>query len=1822
MAIYQHWQVYDWLGVVRCRPVKKHSRLDWTEFGFTPVDFACNFLTVVDNANVATLAGQNSTVALGSNLYTDGSTAFWDYTGANLITSSSLPPAAASKQSRVILRTPAGDYTSTTTAPVVIPFSSVPVTHIQAFLKTPSIHHDVACRVEIAFVFRPAISIKYATIDNVQLHTVDSYEYCSVGSLDKATGFGTCILIDFNCNRLFPAGAVDQTLAITLSATNVVSQPMAILVAAQLAPNATSSSHSNRGTAYVTRVPTTPGAAFPMRVTANTLVSLQPTAYAFLYTWELKIVYNPTVLNPSASRVSLSSVYGSLSTNVQVVSATEHVITVLAVVNRGSEASSAGAQVEVCTVNFIVSPSVVVNTVVRGIQSALFTSMINEGNNVFTGTSAGIMINDMTPLSLTNTADIRVTPNVGLIGIRVYTANAHLVLKPDGGAREAASVTVMGVQSGYGVADTAITDPVSCVEQPITAPSRLTVSSTCLQILPLALPTPRAPVGVTFGGFSTIVDFRVHVASIVRLVAVRGTLAGLCLGSTPPLYQSTRIKKMVQFDDGGGVKPPEVDVTMTDYDFTVTVSGAASAVRWDNKYGAVTALAAGTVTFTPQATALGRTITPVSITIVNTAVPFFSGISLFSFNSVTWLKSGLVPIFQDVASFTGEGQGHTIVAVTVPDGDFISAPPLVSSVPTVYALTLSGPAASRYYTGVIPVGAYGAGYSGSVIVTGSVGGCQVNAKSVNVTLPVAISANITLGLNKATGFIVGVTGDKATEVDGAVSPLISVTVLMSDGSKVEAGGDARTSLLNTGGMTVTKSATTAVLSQVTGTQRVFQLRATVFDGMLTTSNSLSVTISVASALSLVARKTYGGTVAATSLLRISCNPNLYEAVAITTTLTTTAGTSLIVTPLLTLDTPATLRMLTDGRTFRGVNTGSSNLLGIVSAAYGSLVASITLTVSTAGVDLTAGTLSAGANPGVALLAVPRMLSLSLSSSQQEWTIPDYFAGFNGYTPSEVGHATNGLFSVTSSTPSEIGVNAATGTYTVLGNSVLPVTVSATVRTVCAASIPPYTTAVYGNLLPEAVDLDVGAATGAPLGNLLVPFEVRLASNGVAVRDAQVRIAYAVGTIKITACVVNPAFGRVDCTFDQTPGVIVITAFTDDSGVPNPQTIVLATITANEVKTTGATAPVDVVATIVFLTTTTRVCSATSQCAVTAAAHTPALAHTGPVRRLLQTTAEPQKSRRLLQVASFVHGDTDGNGVFDINDIRYAIDYYLSSPKPVVTAAQARALIPVNDAVAFDWHRDVFFLFMVFVGKSRFVQDITAVSILNRVELSVRVFDKDNIAEIDEVYTKPIFFLDTTQSAMVFDCRTEYDVATQKLGVYPRHVGNGVYTAIADGSNTGSWVSQQVVGVALGMLRLNGEQLSTNDRRMSFFSITALGFASFETFRGVTVVNLLSSGLTTPAPVAATTTAVKIVTTTPVAGTTASVVTTTTAPSIVTTTPTPAVVGTVVPMFNQTVQSAYSNLAVPLLVNMGTNSNPFAAVSLPASSLSRSTPSQVVVVSVSASNTPPASLAPLTGQAVSLVVTLTIVSSAPATVAKAIAVNLTTFGNGTAEWFNGTAKQWQSVPNQVYVSGVGLVLQITPAMALASGNSISLVAVAKIAASTAVSPVVTTTPVSPVVTTTPMPYGVPLYNDTVQSNYSNVSLPLTVNLAVGGSSLVSLFIPAKTISTTVPGQTLSVVVTGSNNPADSLASLADRLASLVVTISIVSSAAVVVNSNVVVTLTTFITSVGSPLRRLLSLKPTNRRLLQLQAQVTPTGLWFNTSSAQWQTVQDQLYIPGL
>ena len=928
-----------------------------------------------------------------SHLYTDGSTAFWDSSGTTLITSPYLPPSHVSKQSHVFLRTPAAIYTSTTAALVTAPFPHVPVTDMQAFLKTPNIHHDVGCRIEIAFVLRPATSIKVGTINEVMINIGTVAKACSQGSLNTGTGFGTCIMTQEHCTTAFPAETFMRMQAITLTFTQsglaiVTSTPMQVEVAASLVANMTSASHNNRGTAYVTRVPTTPGASFPMLVTVNTVISAQPVAYAFLSAWELQVSYNPTVLNPSLNLVTMADGYSNMGTSVKINSATQHVLTVLAFVKAGFEAASRGPQVAVCTVNFIVSLSVQIGIVIRGIESAVFTSMIDEGGNVITGSSPGIIINDITPSVPDNTADLRAVAKIGLIGIRAYTSNAHLVFKPDGNPRESAFVTVMGVHGVYGEADTVIFQAV-CLEKPSSPPSRLTVSNDCTQILSLALPTPRAPVEVTYQGFGTIVDFRVHVAVTIRLVAVRSTLAKLCNGQKS-LYQSTRIRKMVQFNDGGGTTPPEVDVTRTEYDFGVIIGGATQAVHWDEVYGILTGVSIGTVTLTPQVFLHNRIVTPVSITVADNAVTF-GGISLFSFNTVTWLRSGLTPVFQDVQSFNSEGQWHNIVAVSRPDGDFLTAsqivdhlPSLNSSVPAVYALTLSGTQESLYYRATVPYGAYDTGYTGPVIVTGPVGGCQVNPKSVNVTLPFPVSATITLGLNTPAGFIVGVSGNLATEVDAAVSPPISVTVTMSDGSQVQAGGDTRTSLAGIGlaGITVTRAGTTSVLSQVTGTNRILMLSATVFAGRLSTTNTLSVTISTASQLALVAKKTNGGTANATHIYRIECSPHLYEAVIVTAILSTTAGTFKTVTPTLVSDKPTILVRLADGVTFRGTDSDTADQPCRVSAVYGSLVASIPLLVSTTSVSVTSGTLWGGTNPGVARLGVPRMLSLSLTSSQE------------------------------------------------------------------------------------------------------------------------------------------------------------------------------------------------------------------------------------------------------------------------------------------------------------------------------------------------------------------------------------------------------------------------------------------------------------------------------------------------------------------------------------------------------------------------------------------------------------------------------------------------------------------------------------------------------------------------------------------------------------------------------------------------------------------------------------------------------------------------
>jgi hypothetical protein len=1101
-----------------------------------------------------------------------------------------------------------------------------------------------------------------------------------------------------------------------------------------------------------------------MLITSNTESNSSPGTYLSLHLWQLRVSFDPTVLmlpTTESQRVVPSSHYGEVSSNVETVSATESVLYASAIVKPGQEGLVASAEVPTCVIRFQVAATVPIGVVTPAISNARFFGMVNEASFSFLGANDEIRINNIMPQPNSNSASLRAFVGNQLIGVRAWASHRHVVMRPNGTPRESSVITVRGVRTGFRSQDT-VADAATCTPQNVAGTARLQ-SNSCSNVQALSVPTPKAPVLVQSAGFQTTVVLRVHVAIHSRVTAAQAELRRACDVGVG-MYERMLVRKMVVFWDGDATPMQEIDVTGSAYDFPVTLTinqgvatGDSAVVRYDAEISQLSGFSVGTATLSPTVPLQSgpHGLGAFQVTVSDTPqVPAFSGTSLFTYYGVTWPEEGGFPWFHDKSPLELEGDRHYVVAVATPAGTLLSAlqvqhhvTTLTSDMPAVYTVTPAGGALSPHWIGEVPVGAYDTGFKGTVALRGPSTGCLFNNRPINVSMPVPVSAVLSIP-GGGSGFVVAAGGgDRASELYSTTSPQMSLTVTMDTGDMVQLGGDSRTTFTAAGPLSseVTFSASGAftTLSGPT-TDGVLTVSATAFGGLISSSNTLSVTIAAATGITIAGTKTSanGAQQSASTLLRISCSEHFYQAALFTSQLHTSNGGSKVINPLYSTSTPATLFALPDGQTFRGVNSGTTPLTGRVDASYPPFSAQFDISVSNLGAAVL--TAQVGGTEGPTALGRkgdPKQLTVYLTLVDGT-TIADYFSGFNGYNSADVTHAQNGLLSMASDEPASITVSPNTGAYTVEANTVDPVTLSATLRHPCANEISTFTITATANLQPEPVDVDVGQTMMAPIPPVTGPTEVpiRITSQGSSILDARVRLHYTPNALNVVSCTTNAAFQYADCTTDEVPGEILVTVI---AGTPiaNPSTLVgieVATITLGAVGSGGVMVDVPLAAELVFMTTHNGPgCTEASPCSVTAGSSTPVSVSTqGARRRMLRESKQAfseekferhiqdlkqhrhalhsravnrRQGRSLLQLSA-VRGDTDASGAFDQNDIRFALEYYNNAAqlgcatacqsRSALTSDQLNALKPLNDASVPGGGREIFYLFMIFNGKSR------------------------------------------------------------------------------------------------------------------------------------------------------------------------------------------------------------------------------------------------------------------------------------------------------------------------------------------------------------------------------------------------------------------------------------------------------------------------------------------------------------------------------------------
>lgn len=994
-------------------------------------------------------------------------------------------------------------------------------------------------------------------------------------------------------------------------------------------------------------------------------------------------------------------------------------------------------------------------------------------------------------------------------------------------------------------------------------------------------------------GMQTAVAFKVHVATQVMLKSHSSSLARLC----DRVWQSVRIRKMVVFTDGSGMSSPPIDVTGTDYDFGIEIQGGPGVASYDPRTGFATGIGPGSATLVPLVAGMGRSITGMSITVQSTeSNGGFTGISMFTYKSVIWDDQGVRPTFVDSDTLRLETDWQIIAPVVMPDGHFVQSLQLraamgasgaiVSSNPTLYTVSEPadgcGEAGCPYRVGGIAKEAYSkaAGQRAQVQIQSSqwIPGCQTTPWNVNVSVPSVTSARLVLhdGLVGSSGFTMAAsTLDGAHELYSTKSPPITFELTLDtpvpktiqvaldpQGTIFHLHGSQAPSIYTFAAAGPSDSSVGSVpaeaiaLSGVAQGPAVFNITATAFTGAITSSNTITVTLATATSLSLAATKVTGAHSQPGNgalLKAIGCGSfKIWQTARVTGILQLSNGAS-VTTSAVSYSCPAqsVLTCSADGFVVPvGVPKGTTST-GNVQGSYKTLSSTISISVMGVGVPITAAHLSlpqttTNRNQTTGRLALELVL-------QDGTTIDDWFDTVPGHPAALVRDQLHSLVTVSSSQPQALRVNPLTGVYTLLQNSVGQMLVSALPAStmVCHTGVLPVSASTHVNLLPEPVDVDLGEnlANQAPVPDLRVNARVPITvtSGGNSILDVRVSITFDPNAVEVTACDLSTMakkFLYVDCTLDEHPGEVVLTAITLAPGVSNPSDLAgmqLGTITLAPLagyNSNGALAPSMLRARVTALKAGPLECGDAPRAACPHTVAGQAVPVFAPYTRTVAAVVgrindiRPMSTaagRKLLGAREYVRGDVNGDGTFDQDDIRFATEFYnFADPlgcastkgcqaRSTLAANQLRALSPIHDPLDTSGVRDTGHLFTILTGKSRFVENLTVSTEPSSMRLAVAVIGSDSLPDVHADRLKVWFTLNATKD--VLQARGHSTTYTNNRTVVEAvHVGQGLYEATLSTLGNSSNVAATVT-----VSRLNTYLQASPARTVHFFDNSTTAF---------------------------------------------------------------------------------------------------------------------------------------------------------------------------------------------------------------------------------------------------------------------------------------------------------------------------------------------------------------------------------------------------------------
>jgi hypothetical protein len=650
-------------------------------------------------------------------------------------------------------------------------------------------------------------------------------------------------------------------------------------VSLNISPMKTNTSHSDSLTfvrATVPRYPMESGTPFVMNLVVDTRGNT-------LHNWAIDIEYNESMIsNPG---VSIGVLF---STPITTKSAGKISITSSRLSSKISDQDYNSDSVHLATITWTISNNAESGNAILSAKTRFLT---NIGSNPFIeGQKISIddylFGNDINTSPQMGQAYLQIKPQPTLAYIHAFTLQKCSVLKPDG-SQISATIGAVGVFVGnYGRENTNIErTEISCT----THNTSISIEQCIVSPISNYIQTNKNGwhiVDVKFDTYTSQVAIAVFVPISIQIV-VDYPLLGLS-SCNLNMFERTRIRKMVIFDNCNGVTSEPIDVSNTIYDFQISSTNTTVAQIADSYF--LQPYTSGNTTITMLTTLPFKTTTVqvMAKTTYNSDIIVFNTIT-----SIDWSHGNMNPSYVVNQPIRIENDQRIILAQFQRTGYFVSwaLPNLRSTNEAIFRIQLS---TTGIMSGFVPFGASSDPFTGTISYTTdlNLAGCSIQNAYVNASMLTATKATLQMD-----SVILSVDGDVANQYYPSKYKLI-VRVKYSDGNEYDRTLDVRTVFNVVPNNTATIVITDNTISlQTKPNQQPSQiLISATFMNIHT--NSIQVNIikakSLSHVLNSVERRNYG--LKKNVLYRIHCTASIYQSVFISSVITFSNGNQITVVP--------------------------------------------------------------------------------------------------------------------------------------------------------------------------------------------------------------------------------------------------------------------------------------------------------------------------------------------------------------------------------------------------------------------------------------------------------------------------------------------------------------------------------------------------------------------------------------------------------------------------------------------------------------------------------------------------------------------------------------------------------------------------------------------------------------------------------------------------------------------------------------------------------------------------------------------------------------